>query len=76
MKKAMAVAIVATGLSGCAGAPAVPVALEALPAFVGGVATVGRALYCEGLTEEGRQAFRDEHTDGVQYLPCPTPVGE
>ncbi len=61
MKKAVAVAIVAMGLSGCV----LEVATTGL--------VVGTAAYCTGVSEAGKQFARDILTAGIKVLSCEEP---
>jgi len=58
MKKALAVAILASGLSACV----LEIATTGL--------VVGTAAYCAGVSEVGKQFARDALTAGQQLIAC------
>lgn len=62
--KTIAALVFVLALAGCATSP------DALGAAVN-AARMGEAIYCNGITEEARQATRDALTGGVKVLNCP-----
>jgi len=61
MKIFLACAVICVGLSGC---------LQ-LAAIATSAALQVRSVYCEGTTEEGKQAVRARLTEGQKLVACP-----
>lgn len=59
-------AIIALALSGCASSAGLEAGVISLK--------VGAAIYCDGITEEARQAVRDRVSGGVKVIPCKSTV--
>lgn len=62
----LSAAILALALTGCASSAGLEAGVISLK--------VGAAIYCEGITEEARQAVRDRVSGGVKVIPCKSPV--
>lgn len=61
MKQTVALILVGLALSGC-----LQIAVSAA-----GLALQSRALYCESMTNEAKQAIADKLTEGQRLVACP-----